>query len=344
MTWTASDGAGNSSSCTQSVTVQDNELPMVTCPADITVTANPGECDVSGINLGSATSSDNCSVQSETNDGMNPYGSGQTLVTWTVVDGSGNSNTCVQTVQVNTDDTESPMVSCPTDITVDTDSGICTASGVNLGSLTSSDNCGVVSEVNDSVEPYSLGVTIVTWTASDGAGNSSSCTQSVTVQDNELPMIICPADITVSANPGECDVSGINLGSATSSDNCSVQSETNDGMNPYGSGQTLVTWTVVDGSGNSNTCVQTVQVNTDDTESPMVSCPTDITVDTDSGICTASGVNLGSLTSSDNCGVVSEVNDSVEPYSLGVTVVTWTASDGAGNSFVMYTECNGTRQ
>ena len=51
---------------------------MITCPADITVSANPGECDVSGINLGSATSSDNCSVQSETNDGMNPYGSGQT--------------------------------------------------------------------------------------------------------------------------------------------------------------------------------------------------------------------------------------------------------------------------
>ena len=53
----------------------------------------------------------------------------------------------------------------------------------------------------------------------------SSCTQSVTVQDNELPMITCPTDITVSASPGECEVSGINLGSATSSDNCSVQSE-----------------------------------------------------------------------------------------------------------------------
>ena len=45
--------------------------------------------------LGSATTSDNCSVAgTETHDGVDPYGAGKTIVTWTVVDASGNSNTC----------------------------------------------------------------------------------------------------------------------------------------------------------------------------------------------------------------------------------------------------------
>ena len=128
---------------------------------------------------------------------------------------------------MNTDDTEDPMVTCPADITVSTDAGLCTASGVDLGMVMSSDNCGVTSTTNDATEPYSLGTTTVTWTVSDGSGNSATCSQTVTVEDTELPMITCPVDVTVTALPGECEVSGVVLGSATTSDNCSVPTRRN---------------------------------------------------------------------------------------------------------------------
>ena len=52
-----------------------------------------------------------------------------------------------------------------------------------------------------------------------------------------------------------------------------------------------------------------------------------ITVDTDSGLCTASGVSLGTSSETDNCSVT-VTNDSSEPYSLGTTTVVWTATDG----------------
>ena len=42
---------------------------------------------------------------------------------------------------------------------------------------------------NDAVEPYALGQTVITYTADDGNGNTSSCTQSVTVEDNEVPSL-----------------------------------------------------------------------------------------------------------------------------------------------------------
>ena len=39
---------------------------------------------------------------------------------------------CTQSVTV--EDNEAPSIACPSDLTVNTDSGLCTASGVALGS------------------------------------------------------------------------------------------------------------------------------------------------------------------------------------------------------------------
>jgi large repetitive protein len=47
--------------------------------------------------------------------------------------------------------------------------------------------------------PYKLGVTTITWTATDGSGNSASAKQSVTVRDVEAPSLSVPLDITFNA-------------------------------------------------------------------------------------------------------------------------------------------------
>ena len=39
-------------------------------------------------------------------------------------------------------------------------------------------------------------------TVTDNAGNSATCTQTITVNDNVLPAIICPADIATTTNSG----------------------------------------------------------------------------------------------------------------------------------------------
>ena len=326
--WTVTDGSGNTATCTQVVTVNDSEEPMITCPGDVVVDTDSGLCTATGVNLGTPVVSDNCSVASTVNDGVEPYALGSTDVIWTVTDGSGNTATCTQVVTVN--DTEDPMITCPGDVVVDTDSGLCTATGVNLGTPVVSDNCSVASTVNDGVEPYALGSTDVIWTVTDGSGNTATCTQVVTVNDTEDPMITCPGDVVVDTDPGLCTATGVNLGTSVVSDNCSVASTVNDGVEPYTLGSTDVIWTVTDGSGNTATCTQVVTVN--DTEDPMITCPADVVVDTDSGMCTATGVNLGTPVVSDNCSVASTVNDGVEPYALGSTDVIWTVTDGSGNT------------
>jgi uncharacterized protein YegL len=54
-TWTAVDVHSNASTCLQTIFVEDKKAPVITCPANITVT-----CDISVAKTGTATATDNC--------------------------------------------------------------------------------------------------------------------------------------------------------------------------------------------------------------------------------------------------------------------------------------------
>jgi hypothetical protein len=63
----------------------------------------------------------------------------------------------------------------------------CTATGVELGMPTATDNCGgTVTFSNDALTEYPLGETIVTWIAKDCANNQVTFTQIVTVVKNVI--------------------------------------------------------------------------------------------------------------------------------------------------------------
>ncbi len=114
---------------------------------------------------------------------------GTTTVTSTATDASGNTATCSFTVRVN--DTQAPAIVCPANITVTTAVGVCTAPATYA--VTGTDNCpGVV--VTRTAGPASgsafpVGTTTVTHTATDAAGNVSTCSFTVTVLDGQLPVI-----------------------------------------------------------------------------------------------------------------------------------------------------------
>src|SRR5262249_20170754 len=95
---------------------------------------------------------------------------------------------------------------------------------------------------------YPVGTTAITWTATDAAGNRASCTQTVTVEDREKPVLTCPAAITTGTDPGQC-TAAVNPGTATAQDNCpgavAVSGTRSDGQPltaPYPLGTTTITW------------------------------------------------------------------------------------------------------
>jgi hypothetical protein len=132
---------------------------------------------------------------------------------------------------------------------------------------TANDNCGVTSFTSDHNpgDTFTVGVTKVTYLASDAAGNTKACCFTVTVIDNTAPTITCPGNITVNKDPGQC-TANVTVPAPVTGDNCGVASVVNsfnstaNASGTYPLGVTTVTWTVTDIHGDSTTCQMTVTV------------------------------------------------------------------------------------
>jgi Ca2+-binding RTX toxin-like protein len=206
------------------------------------------------VNLGQAQASDLVSISSITNDAPDAFSLGETIVTWTAIDSSGNSATTPQTITII--DTTPPSLETPQNIEIEA-----TSSDKNIISLVSplaSDLVGVVTITNDAPRFFSMGETTVTWTAVDEQGNSASSAQKITVIDTTPPELLLPDDIIIDAVALETPV---NVGDASASDLAdSTISITNDAPFSFSLGETVVTWTAVDSFGNSIHATQTINV------------------------------------------------------------------------------------
>ncbi|MCH8028008.1 MAG: HYR domain-containing protein [candidate division Zixibacteria bacterium] len=252
----------------------DNTPPIIVCPADITVSNDPGQC--SAVVTYSATATDNCS---ETSISCSPpsgsvFPVGTTTVTCIATDDAGNADTCTFDITVN--DTEAPVATCPADITVGNDPGQCSAVVTFSGSVT--DNCAgasiACSPASGSVFP--VGTTTVTCIAIDAAGNADTCTFIVTVNNTEPPVATCPAGDTIFV----CDLSQICLpGFACSDADGNLASSSLSGGTLNGDtacftpveGVNVLTLICVDDCGAADTCVTIILVVLN--SAPVAACP-----------------------------------------------------------------------
>jgi hypothetical protein len=260
VTLTVTDLNGNFSTCTSTVTVQDNMTPVAMCQNISVALDASGHAVVTPAQINHG-SSDNCSISSMTvspnsftcaNVGANP-------VVFVVTDASGNSASCNAVVTVT--DNTAPIVICQ-NVTIALDASgnaSVTAAQVNKGS---SDNCGIASmTVSPSVFTCNnAGANSVILKVTDTHGNSSSCTATVTVVDNTLPVAICkPATVTISHGAATIKATDINNGSY---DNCGIASisvvPSTFTCSDIGTRQ--VTLTVTDVHGNKSSCQSAVTV------------------------------------------------------------------------------------
>ncbi|MBD3297567.1 MAG: HYR domain-containing protein, partial [candidate division Zixibacteria bacterium] len=289
VTCIATDAGGLKDTCEFTITVNDTVAPQITCPADLTF-----ECDAVG-SFGAPTATDNCdaspTITVATRDSI-PGSCPQeyTLeLTYEAEDDYGNTDQCQQTITVQ--DTTPPSISCPAPETVECESDV-PAPDVNL--VTASDNCGAVTVTHVGDSPISGGVFTRTYRAEDECGNTSDCTQEITIDDTTPPSITCPADVTV-----EClaDVPAPDINTVSTSDNCGgtvTVVHVDDVSDGQSCPETITrTYRATDESGNSAECTQTITV--DDTTPPVISCPADLTFE-----CDNVGA-FGTASATDNC-------------------------------------------
>jgi uncharacterized delta-60 repeat protein len=231
-------------------------------------------------------------------------------------------------------DTVPPEITCPPEVNATADAGQCYATGLALGLPAASDDSGAVTVTNNAPAQFSVGVTLVTWTASDPSGNTNRCTQNVTVMDDQPPTTVCPAPVTVNADPGLCSKSNVTW-TVTSTDNCvlgPVVQCAPPGGATFPLGTSTVTCIAMDASGNSSQCTFPVIIL--DAEPPTLWCPPDFLGIVDLGQCSKSNVTW-TVVAGDNCTVnptVSCVPASGTAFPVGTNRVTCSAVDASGNT------------
>jgi hypothetical protein len=189
------------------------------------------------------------------------------------------------------------------------------------------DNCdGSVNGTTSDPLTYNVnGTYVVTWTFTDVTGNSSVLTQTVIINDSlapvpdvaNLPIVSNPCSVTVGTTP-------------TATDNCvgAVNGTTTDVLTYNVAGIYTITWTYDDGRGNTSTQTQTVIVTDNAAPVPDQSILPNVT-----GNCVVSIPSLPTAT--DNCaGVISATTTDPTTYNLiGTFLVIWHFDDGNGNTW-----------
>jgi hypothetical protein len=309
ITWTYTDGVGNTSTQQQVVTINDNQAPVPTTTnlSDIVSTCNPVTT------LTPPTATDNCSgLVTGTTNATLPITS-STSITWTYNDGNGNTSTQSQVINIGDDLAPVPDVATLADI-----NGVCSIT--SLTPPTGTDNCsGAVIATTNASLPITSNTTI-TWSYSDLAGNISTQTQNIVLVDN-----VAPAPIVTSLPDlnGICEISSLTAPEAN--DNCAgTLIGTTTTVLPITS-NTTITWIYNDGNGNTSTQTQNVVLNDNVSPIPDVAILSDLT-----SSCSLS--TLTAPTATDNCdGLITGTSNAVLPITSNTTV-TWTFLDGSGNS------------
>ena len=169
---------------------------------------------------------------------------------------AGNIGTATQTVTIT--DTTAPIITAPAGVTADSINGADPL--VTLGTATATD-LFAVTITNDAQTVFPVGATIVTWTATDANGNSSTATQLVTINliDTLPPVITAPANVSVSTNTSQATV---DIGIASATDNIDgIVAVTNNAPATFPIGVTAVIYTASDSAGNTATATQQIYVS-----------------------------------------------------------------------------------
>ncbi len=347
VTVTATDNTGKTSVATFNVivVVGDSIAPTLTVPAAITVNSEAAKCGAT-VNF-SATATDNCSIPTVTSTPASGsfFPVGTTTVTSVAKDANGNQTTKTFTVTVK--DTELPVIGTHADIVATAPAGACATTATYAVAAT--DNCSgvAVSYSPASGSTFPLGVTVVTATATDAAGNTASTTFKVTVNETQPPTITTTASNQTVESDGAGNAAALSAwlsghGGAVATDSCGPVTWSNNYSaltHACGStGSATVVFTATDPSGNASTTTATFTIV--DTTAPAISpAAVNATVESDgagnSAALSAWLASNGGASATDVGSAVTWINNftalTTACGKTGAATVTFTATDACGN-------------
>lgn len=300
------DWFNNKDTCSQFFTITDTI--QYTSPASYNLTTDPGVC--TKLHIPTISFNANCEIDTFFHNGTvsNIYNVGNTLVRFTIVNMCNDTFRRTDTIRVR--DVTPPSIVCPNNITIQCAAPAPYATVPLFDAApngVATDNCSILPNAISSTDATVPGVCpqIITrtYTITDINGNSSTCNQSIRIQDTNKPTIQTLANITIGTNNNACNASNVTLTPPTTTDNCTapvIVTRLPSG-NIFNLGNTTVVWTATDGCGNTATSSQTITVVDDDAPNLVCAGPKVISLGSNTGYAITDTLVLSS---SDNCGSV----------------------------------------
>ncbi len=388
LTYVATDQCGNSSSCTATVNVNDNTAPVAVCD-EFTIVALTGD----GSALISAMvfddgSEDNCEIDrfearrmgldcAGNEDVFDEYvefccedTEENVMVVFRVFDQYDNYNECM--IEVEVQDKLDPNIVCPPDKTIE-----CEGANININDLTEhgeaigTDNCEtpvITEELDDLRTTCGTGILNRIFTATDGAGRTAECIQTLTIFNSnpfDIATVSWPSDYETfecgaSVEPEDLPLEPLNFRQPVfSSNTCDLIAVTYEDtylpINPPACYKILRKWIVIDWcqyDPNQETpsgygeWTQIIKVS--DNEAPVFDCPEELVITSQEQDCGSAPVSFAPFMAQDcsnnvdfsfeidldtdgSVDVFGNGNDISGTYPFGMHNVKIIASDGCGN-------------
>ncbi|MBL4631679.1 MAG: HYR domain-containing protein [Paraglaciecola sp.] len=265
-TWSCTDQNSGSNLTCSSLPI-DSSAPVLLTPSSIEVAAidqNGTLASNAAIKafLLSATASDSIDgAVVVIHDGPATFPLGTTVVTFKATNSSG--ATASDQANVTISDQTAPVVIAPVSIEVAaTEQNGAQLIDANvsafLAEATANDNVdGALALTHNSPAIFPIGLTVVTFTATDNSGNTDSAEANVTVVDAP-PEVTPPADLIINAT---ALLTPTSLGTATATDTVDgTLTASTLQTGPFTSGLHTITWTATDSNDNIGEATQTLRV------------------------------------------------------------------------------------
>jgi Bacterial surface protein, Ig-like domain/HYR domain len=322
LTWEAIDNSGNRARFDQSIVIEDTTAPILTLTGQALIPLEAGSAYIdAGATVTDAVDSSVTIVTAGSYVDTNTVG--DFTITYNAMDFSGNSATeALRTIRIS--DTVAPTISV-SNVSVYT-MGVLTA--VQLVQPVTSDVTSITVTNDAPANGYPVGNTLVTWTATDAAGNQATASQTVTIlADNQKPQITLngQASVTVLYASTYTDA-----GASVSDDvDSNISLVTVNPVDTNAVGSYTLTYNATDYTG--NVAVQVTRtVNVVDQQAPVVTLTGSASMRIEVGTAfTDPGATVTDNVSSNlNINVTGSVNSNV----VGNYTLTYTATDNAGNT------------
>ena len=282
-TYFLQDQQGNMDECVQVFTIQSDNAPMITCPADMTV-----ECAADiNVSASDAVVTTDCTGPAVTLSGPAIAGDPDCPMTtytytYTVTDHCNRMASCQQVFTIQN---AGPTITCPADMTVEcaADISVDPNDAVVVTACTLGSNVVISGPVTAGDPDCPETILEYTYTVTDDCGRMASCIQTFTIR-NDAPIITCPADVTV-ACAADIVVATTDATVVTSCGigfNVGITGPKIIGGNPdCPETEYRYHYTVIDDCGRQALCTRSFFI---ENTGPTITCPADMTVECASDI------------------------------------------------------------